>query len=62
LREDKQKQIEEGRALKQARRIANLKQENVARLLEISQTTVSEWERGVTRIPNLETVLKAIRK
>src|SRR4051794_33415417 len=46
-----------GRRLWRQRRLACLSQEQLARLLEVHRTEVSELERGL-RIPRLDTILK----
>lgn len=46
-----------GRRLWRRRRLACLTQEQLARLLEVHRTEISELERGL-RVPRLDTILK----
>ena len=47
--------------LRTARRIADLTQEQLAQKAGVDQTTISAMERGISRNPSYETVVKLAR-
>lgn len=49
-----------GKVIREYRRAWNLTQDEVARMLGVSQASVTAWERG-TRTPDPETLVKLVK-